>query len=59
MGEIRFAGTGETHGYPYLVCKKMRIKCIRYQEKNLHCRQQENKSFLVRVIHSEQGFSKK
>ena len=22
MGEIRFAGTGETRGYPYLVCKK-------------------------------------
>ena len=22
MGEIRFLGTGETHGYPYLVCKK-------------------------------------
>ena len=22
MGEIRFVGTGETSGYPYLVCKK-------------------------------------
>ena len=22
MGEIRFAGIGETSGYPYLVCKK-------------------------------------
>ena len=22
MGEIKFVGTGETHGYPYLVCKK-------------------------------------
>ena len=22
MGEIRFVGTGETHGYPNLVCKK-------------------------------------
>ena len=22
MGEIRFIGTGETRGYPYLVCKK-------------------------------------
>ena len=21
MGEIRFVGTGETRGYPYLVCK--------------------------------------
>ena len=24
MGEIRFVGTGETRGYPYLVCKKLR-----------------------------------
>ncbi|MFI0460330.1 MAG: hypothetical protein ACH254_22320 [Candidatus Thiodiazotropha endolucinida] len=23
MGEIRFVGTGETGGYPYLVCKKI------------------------------------
>ena len=23
MGEIRFVGTGETYGYPYLVCKKL------------------------------------
>ena len=22
MGEIIFVGTGETRGYPYLVCKK-------------------------------------
>ena len=22
MGEIRFVGTGETRGHPYLVCKK-------------------------------------
>ena len=22
MGKIRFVGTGETRGYPYLVCKK-------------------------------------
>ena len=22
MGEIRFVGTGETRGYPYLMCKK-------------------------------------
>ena len=22
MGEIRFVGTGETHGYPCPVCKK-------------------------------------
>ena len=25
MGEIRFVGTGETRGYPYLVCKKLII----------------------------------
>ena len=24
MGEIKFVGTGETCGYPYLVCKKRR-----------------------------------
>ena len=23
MGEIRFVGTGETRGYPYMVCKKI------------------------------------
>ena len=28
MGEIRFVGTGETRGYPYLVCKKTRVSCI-------------------------------
>ena len=26
MGEIRFVGTGETHGYPYLVCKKTEVE---------------------------------
>ena len=25
MGEIRFVGPGKTHGYPYLVCKKISI----------------------------------
>ena len=25
MGEITFVGTGETRGYPYLVCKKSKI----------------------------------
>ena len=25
MGEIRFVGTGETRGYPYLVCKKKHV----------------------------------
>ena len=25
MGKIRFVGTGETRGYPYLVCKKKEI----------------------------------
>ena len=27
MGEIRFVGTGETRGYPYPVCKKIRVDC--------------------------------
>ena len=26
MGEIRFVGTSETRGYPYLVCKKIESK---------------------------------
>ena len=26
MGEIRFVGTGETRGYPYLVCKKRIVR---------------------------------
>ena len=36
MGEIRFVGTGETRGYPYLVCKKnvFRMKTLVY----LKCR---------------------
>ena len=25
MGEIKFVGTGETRGYPYLVCKKKNV----------------------------------
>ena len=29
MGEIRFVGTGETRGYPYLVCKKMGVDYIK------------------------------
>ena len=37
MGEIRFVGTGETGGYPYLVCKKTLFlekgrKCLLEQE---------------------------
>ena len=27
MVEIRFVGTGETRGYPYLVCKKGKYRC--------------------------------
>ena len=26
MGEIRFVGTVETRGYPYLVCKKRKYR---------------------------------
>ena len=29
MGEIRFVGTGETRGYPYLVCKKTLILTLK------------------------------
>ena len=28
MGEIRFVGTGEARGHPYLVCKKTSIRII-------------------------------
>ena len=29
MGEIRFVGTGETRGYPYLVCKKTGVEMLK------------------------------
>ena len=37
MGEIRFVGTGETRGYPYLVCKKISIihGCMVWIEKSV------------------------
>ena len=35
MGEIRFVGTGETRGYPYLVCKKKRAIPITNNEQKL------------------------
>ena len=37
MGEIRFVGTGETRGYPYLVCKKISILhgCMVWIEKSV------------------------
>ena len=28
MGEIRFVGTGDTRGYPYLVCKKKYLSSL-------------------------------
>ena len=34
MGEIRFVGTGETRGYPYLVCKKMQVNSIQIQTRD-------------------------
>ena len=41
MGEIRFVGTDETRGYPYLVCKKrtsqVRLdQTMKYYKKNMH-----------------------
>ena len=33
MGEIRFVGTGETRGYPYLVCKKFPSMLPLYEHK--------------------------
>ena len=37
MGEIRFVGTGETRGYPYLECKKISIfhVCMVWIEKSV------------------------
>ena len=37
MGEIRFVGTGETRGYPYLVCKNISIfhGCMVWIEKSV------------------------
>ena len=37
MGEIRFVGTGETRGYPYLVCKNIGIfhGCMVWIEKSV------------------------
>ena len=32
MGEIRIVGPGKTSGYPYPVCKKLRVECIGTQK---------------------------
>ena len=41
MGEIRFVGTGETRGYPYLVCKKdkrcMSVDNLDHWKQGIHC----------------------
>ena len=53
MGEIRFVGTGETSGYPYLVCKKMKFQ----PESKRKCRKRGLQSFrhfpLTRGLASE------
>ena len=38
MGEIRFVGTGETRGYPYLVCKKTfsMLNSVKHENLNTH-----------------------
>ena len=54
MGEIRFVGTGETRGYPYLVCKNKVYTVnplyndIRYNSKN---RQGDSNKYTKRMIH--------
>ena len=48
MGEIRFVGTGETRGYPYLVCKKecyyTCVQTIFFYEKTLSTATSYNKT---------------
>ena len=52
MGEIRFVGTGETRGYPYLVCKKTKSACLRqvlayYRYISVHLPPLENEYMLA------------
>ena len=46
MGEIRFVGTGETRGYPYLVCKKY----IYYIMRNIDQAMMMRLGFFVNMI---------
>ena len=43
MGEIRFVGTGETRGYPYLVCKN--ISC------RLHTKYIDSRNKIIIIKH--------
>ena len=48
MGEIRFVGTGETRGYPYLVCKKP-VYSTRCFGKVNNC---DTKDFILAILNS-------
>ena len=37
MGEIRFVGTGDTRGYPYLVCKKIFYREVSLPVSHIFC----------------------
>ena len=57
MGETRFAGTGETRGYPYLVCKKIfsstaknRINSVSSVRKNYHSIKYRSMSLIHTLI---------
>ena len=61
MGEIRFVGTGETRGYLYLVCKKVRFILVLSQRAinpkqlannlHLHCENSVIPSQYGKILH--------
>ena len=52
MGKIRFVGTGETRGYPYLVCKKnFYHMCYKTCERPRH-RIGPSRTFVLNHIHN-------
>ena len=57
MGEIRFVGTGETRGYPYLVCKKI-FSCIPDKDIHVFYLDRQFLSVVVAPITMEGGWGK-
>ena len=47
MGEIRFVGTAETRGYPYLVCKKKKAEDIHTHWENKGLITEHEKPYLL------------
>ena len=52
MGEIRIVRPGKTHGYPYPVCKNIRLLCERCKTIRLEC--QEYQAWSQRIL-GQQG----